>query len=84
MLMKKRDQEGHTDSKPSWEMVSVLRVNATLSFPRVCLMFAVLRQMSNLVGFFLVCLIFTNTAVPPTRGLQRLLQLSFCSGEKQQ
>ena len=35
MLMKKRDQLGHTDSKPSWEMVSVLRVNATLSFPRL-------------------------------------------------
>lgn len=33
-------------------MVSVLRVNATLSFPRVCFMFAVLRQMSHLVGFF--------------------------------
>lgn len=37
-------------------MVSVLGVNATLSFLRVCFMFAVLRQMSNLVGFLLVCL----------------------------
>lgn len=56
-------------------MVSVLGVNATLSFPRVCFMFAVLKSKCQTLWVFcwFVCFnFFTNIAAPPNLGVSNV------------